>query len=395
MGRPKKQIKLKEPVRLREKPLKDGNRSLYLDIYHKGIRKYEYLKLYLVPELTPFDKEHNKQTIKLAEQVKAERILQIQGHGIDQWDVIKKASMPLVKWMQDYAENPTIQLEKSSKNIRKESWKVVEQYLESIGNPSLTLEEVDREFCRNYINYCRNLTNRRVKEKGKELSQNTKQRYQNGLVSALNHAVREGILQVNPFVLIPSEEKISDKDGDREFLTISELKKLIETPCRREDVKTAFLFSCYTGLRLSDVRVLNATHIYKSPDDQREYIDMEMVKTDMQVVVPLTTEAKKYIPDQPEHGKPFFNLPAVATISRALGEWVRAAGIDKHITYHCSRHTFATTLLTLGADIYVTSKLMGHSNVKTTEIYAKVIDSKKVESVQLLDNMFNNIDAVV
>ena len=100
MARPKKQIKLKEPVRLREKLLNDGNRSLYLDIYHKGIRKYEFLKLYLVPELTPLDKEHNRETIKLAEQVKAERVLQIQGHGIDQWDVIKQASMPLVKWMQ-------------------------------------------------------------------------------------------------------------------------------------------------------------------------------------------------------------------------------------------------------------------------------------------------------
>lgn len=395
MARPKKQIKLKEPVRLREKPLKDGNKSLYLDIYHKGIRKYEYLKLYLVPELTPLEKEHNKETIKIAEQIKAERVLQIQGHGIDHWDVIKRATMPLVNWMQNYAEHPTIELESSSQKIRIECWHVVEQYLDSIGKPSLSLEEVDRDLCRNYITYCRNLKNRRVKDVVKDLSQNTKERYQKGLIAALNFAVREGVIKMNPFALIPSEEKISDKEGDREFLTIPELKKLIDTPCRREEVKTAFLFSCYTGLRMSDVRVLNGSHICKSPDGKQEFIDMIMVKTDMQVVVPLSTEAKKWLPSQPELGKPFFTLPAKATIGRAIDDWVKAAGIEKRITYHCSRHTFATSLLTLGADLYVTSKLMGHSNVKTTEIYAKVIDSKKVESVQLLDSMFDKMNAIV
>lgn len=395
MARPKKQIKLKEPVRLREKLLNDGNRSLYLDIYHKGIRKYEFLKLYLVPELTPIDKEHNRETIKLAEQVKAERVLQIQGHGIDQWDVIKQASMPLVKWMQHYAEHPTIQLEPSSQKIRIACWHIVEEFVDSIGKPSLSLEDVDRDICRKYINFCRNLKNHRVKDVVKDLSQNTKDRYQQGLISALNHAVREGIISINPFALIPSEEKISDKDGEREFLTIQELKKLIDTPCTREDVKVAFLFSCYTGLRMSDVRVLNSSHICLSPDGKHEYIDMIMVKTDMQVVVPLSTEAKKWLPKQSEPDKPFFTLPAKATVSRAIDGWVKAAGIKKHITYHCSRHTFATSLLTLGADLYVTSKLMGHSNVKTTEIYAKVIDSKKVESVQLLDNMFDKIKPVV
>lgn len=396
MGRPKKQIKLKEPVRLREKQLKDGNRSLYLDIYHKGIRKYEYLKLYLVPEITPFDKAHNRETIKVAEQIKAERILQVQGHGIDQWDIIKKASMPLVKWMEDYAVHPTIKLEPSSMKIREECRKVVEEYLDSIGKPSLSLEEVDRDFCRNYINYCRTLTNRRVKKEIRPLSQNTKNRYQVTLCAALNHAVREGIIATNPFSQIPAEEKIAEREGDREFLTIQEIKKLIDTPCRRQEVKNAFLFSCYTGLRLSDIKILNASHICKSADGTLEYIDMEMTKTDQEVVVPLSAEAKKYLPEQPEYGKPFFNLPSsIVTIGRAIKKWVEAAGINKHITYHCSRHTFATTLLTLGSDLYVTSKLMGHRNIKTTEIYAKVVDSKKVQSVKLLDNMFNNIDAVV
>ena len=67
------------------------------------------------------------------------------------------------------------------------------------------------------------------------------------------------------------------------------------------------------------------------------------------------------------------------------------AGIDKHITFHCARHSFATMMLTLGTDIYTTSKLLGHHHVATTEIYAKVIDKKKVESMFNLDKMFNSV----
>ncbi len=100
MVRKKKQIKLKEPVRLREKKLKDGNRSLYLDIYSNGIRKYEYLKLYLVPELNENAKEANKQTLQIAEQVKSERILALQSRGVSDWDYIKKSSMPVVVWFE-------------------------------------------------------------------------------------------------------------------------------------------------------------------------------------------------------------------------------------------------------------------------------------------------------
>ena len=74
MARPKKQVKLKEPIKIRLKSLADGNKSIYLDIYYKGVRKYEYLKLYLVPEINPICKEQNKQTMAVAERIKAERI---------------------------------------------------------------------------------------------------------------------------------------------------------------------------------------------------------------------------------------------------------------------------------------------------------------------------------
>ena len=107
MVRPKKKIKIKEPVRLREKQLKDGNKSLYLDIYHKGVRKYEYLKLYIVPVQTPADRINNERVRQIAEDIKAERILSLQSKGIKNWENIKRSSMPLIKWMQEECEQNT------------------------------------------------------------------------------------------------------------------------------------------------------------------------------------------------------------------------------------------------------------------------------------------------
>ena len=95
MARPKKQVKLKEPIKIRFKSLADGNKSIYLDIYYKGVRKYEYLKLYLVPEINPVCKEQNKQTMAVAERIKAERIKALQGHGIQDWETVKQGSMLL------------------------------------------------------------------------------------------------------------------------------------------------------------------------------------------------------------------------------------------------------------------------------------------------------------
>lgn len=99
MARPKKQVKLKEPIKIRLKSLADGNKSIYLDIYYKGVRKYEYLKLYLVPEINPVCKEQNKQTMAIAERIKAERIKALHGHGIQDWETVKQGSMLLTTWI--------------------------------------------------------------------------------------------------------------------------------------------------------------------------------------------------------------------------------------------------------------------------------------------------------
>ena len=80
----------------------------------------------------------------------------------------------------------------------------------------------------------------------------------------------------------------------------------------------------------------------------------------------------------------FAGLPDPSWISKPLERWVKASGITKHITFHCFRHTYATLQLANGTDIYTVSKMLGHTNVKTSQIYAKVIDKKKHEATEAL-----------
>ena len=104
MGRKKKEIKLKETVRIREKKLSDGNISLYLDMYYKGIRKKEGLKLYILPETSPMIKMQNANTRKLAEQIKAQRILDIQNCGLVDWDSVKRSHITLKEWLVKFSQ---------------------------------------------------------------------------------------------------------------------------------------------------------------------------------------------------------------------------------------------------------------------------------------------------
>lgn len=386
MGRKKKEIKMKEPVRIREKRLNDGNVSLYLDMYYMGARKKEGLKLYLVPEVNAAAKLQNRNTLKLAEQIKAERILDIQQHGLVNWESVKKGRMTLAAWVEKYTKDEN-GLTPASMRSKRNAQARVEQYLLYIGKPNLALKEVDKDFCKGFIAFLKTCTFNNGK---KTLGSTTCRIFMNRLAAALNMAVREGLIDNNPFKLLDAKEKPQKKSAMREFLTIEELRTLIATPCRYEIVKKAFLFSCFTGLRYSDMMALKWNEIHKAADGKTLYIEHEQVKTKNMVTIPLSNEALKWMPRKSKGDERVFHQLRITstTVEVVLGEWMQEAGIQKHITYHCSRHTAATLLLTLGADLYTVSKILGHRSIRMTEVYAKIVDKKKIETMNLVNNMF-------
>ena len=165
------------------------------------------------------------------------------------------------------------------------------------------------------------------------------------------------------------------------------MKRLIVTPCRNRELKAAFLFSCFCGLRISDLESLCWKHIIKN--NGKWQVEITQFKTGVQLYLPLNMNARKWLPEQ-SGATP--DTPVFPKLNRGykavLCDWVKEAGIYKHVCFHTSRHTFATLALTAGVDIYTTSQLLGHTTIRHTQRYAKIINSKKDDAVSLLDNAF-------
>ncbi|MEZ4856754.1 MAG: site-specific integrase [Gelidibacter sp.] len=141
-----------------------------------------------------------------------------------------------------------------------------------------------------------------------------------------------------------------------------------------------FIFSALTGLRWSDIEKLLWSEIQHSKE-MGYYIRFRQKKTKGAETLPISEQARELLG---EAGKPeakvFEGLHYSAWSNLKLQQWMLKAGITKNITFHCARHTYATLQLTLGTDIYTVSKLLGHKELRTTQIYAKVIDDKKKEA---------------
>ncbi len=378
-----KKTKLKEPVKVRTKKLADGSESYYLDIYVDGKRQYEFLKLYHLPEINARVKEQNRATLAAVETIKSKRIIELTNNKAGLKNTSGRSKMLLSDWMQTFYE------EQKRRGVRgvKLLGTVVRLVSTYIGKTKVRMGDIDKNFC---VSFTRWLQSEYRTSWGNPLSPKSMSDYIGYFSTALNAAVRADIIPENPFMSLTPTERIKVPESKREFLTVDEIKTLIATECPREDVKRAYLFACYCGLRLSDVYALRWRDLSKDGEQWRASVVMK--KTATPIFLPLSSQAMKWIPergDATDDGKVFKGLIAEPNINRVLAKWTKAAGITKKITYHTSRHTFATMMLTLGADLYTTSKLLGHSNVKTTQIYAKIADSKKVEAVNLVDKVFD------
>lgn len=269
--------------------------------------------------------------------------------------------------------------------------KKMEAYLDEEGLAYISIKDVTPDFCRGFLKFLATAKNSVAKhQEGRKINEGCAHHHQAVWNGALNRAVRDGYIPANPMKMLDRREKFQPGQGDeREFLTIEELRLLMNTPCTNEQVKKAFIFSCFAGLRLSDVRTLTWNKIQKMPDGSSLYVHVIMQKTQKPVNVPLSAEALRCLEEKEDPEELIFNLPTSdATINYHIKKWVKKAEINKTISFHCSRHTFGTMMITLGADLFTTSKLLGHANITTTQIYSKIIDKKKVEAVNLVDNLF-------
>lgn len=377
----------KEPVTIRYKKLASGNLSIYLDIYKDGKRAYEFLKLYLLPETGKDRTENrrkNKETMEVVNLIKAQRIIDIK-NGMVGMESKKKGKMKLSDYIDKFIQykkgvNPTY-----NDSFLNRTKAMIEDYKGS----NVLMKDINKEWCIGYIRHLNTTTSHR----GKPLGKNSIRTYYRYFGSVIKKAAMDGIIPKNPLEQINTEEKPKgNDDAGRVYLTIDEVRKMAEADCENENIKQAFMFSCFCGLRISDIRALRWSDIEKVTDkDGREHyrLSITMQKTKKTITYQLSNEAVKWLPMRGDGELVFDHLTKKSKLCMVVREWAKAAGIKKYITFHTARHTFATMMLTLGADIYTTSKLLGHSKIQTTEIYAKIIDKKKDEAMGLIDKFFN------
>ena len=382
-------------MRIRFKQLSNGNQSIYLDYYTGdvirkenyvgGKRKYEFLKLYLIPERTREDKAKNEVTLALAKAIQSKRIVEVQNdaHGFQNTN---KSRVNLL----DYLENIGKQsAEQGSRNYARTVLNTV-RALKLFRGDYIAFRDVDKEFLSEFTDYLRQMPKASkygVLKTGGRLSANSVVSYYGTLRTAINRAYKEGIITVNPTKEFDFAGKVRQEPSRREYLTIDELKTLINTECRHEIVKRAFLFSCLFGLRVSDICKLRWCDLQRSGGRVR--IEITMQKTKEPLYLPISDEALKWLPERGEANDIDFIFPLTheGTVNDTLQHWAKVAGITKHISFHVARHTHATMMLTLGADLYTVSKLLGHKNIATTQIYAKIVDKKKEEAIGLIPNL--------
>lgn len=367
--------KSKEPVTIRYKALKNGNQSIYLDIYNEGKRSYKFLKLYLIPVRTPLDKRQNKETMRTVNAIKSQMVVDLT-YGKAKIEK-HESKLLLHDVLEMYAKE---RAEKGQSLSRYRAIMATQIFVDAYKN-GVKLSDVDKKFCKGFAEY---LKTAKVLG-GETMSKGTAKLYFSVLISVLNFAIKRGLIENNPIRLLDVDEKPKSESVKREFLTIDEVKKLIETPSN-DKVKKPFLFGCFTGLRFGDIMSLCWSDIVEI--DGKKFVSIQTEKTKKRVFIPIPNESvilpeKGCKSDKDSVFESVSNLYA----NKVVSNWTANAGINKYVTFHTSRHTYATLLLTQGADLYTVSKLLGHSEIKTTQIYAEIIDKKKEEAASLLNGL--------
>ena len=369
-------------VKLRKKPITDGRSSLYLDYYppipHPDTGKptrREFLGMYMLDKpRKALDKEQNKETLELAETIRAQRQIDVQKGAYGFLSDRQRKSCFIAYFEQEAAK-------RSGSNA--DNWDSALLYLKDFAGPTLKVAELTIKKCNEFREFLLSAPNQR---NGEPLAVNSALSYFNKFKATLKQAYKDGLLKDD---LNAKVDGIKEEETHREYLTLEELQALSRTDLpEAPELRTAALFSALTGLRFSDIARLAWGQIRQTAPN--EYgIQFTQQKTKGAEVLPIPEQAVLLLGQRGEAGSLVIpGLVYSAQIGNVLRRWAKGAGISKHLSFHCFRHTYATLQLTLGTDIYTVSKMLGHRELKTTQIYAKIVDEKKREAANKIKLSF-------
>tara|TARA_R110002012_G_scaffold313517_1_gene525177 strand:- start:4074 stop:5267 length:1194 start_codon:yes stop_codon:yes gene_type:complete len=379
-------------VSLRQKEISKGRKSLYLD-FHPPIphpkpflnkktgkmvtqTRREFLGLYIYEKpKTPINKQHNIETLKISESIRQKRENFLNKPEI--YSQYEKEQLKLKELGDQCFIEYFTELANKRKASNHDNWVSALNYLDTFTNGSLKFADLNQKFLEDFKEHL--LTTKSKKSEKTTLSQNSAVSYFNKVKAALKQAYKDGILQTD---LNAKVKPIKSAETRREYLTLEELNKLVKTPCNNLLLKRAALFSSLTGLRFSDIQKMTWSEL-QYVNEQGYFLNFNQKKTKGVEVLPISeqayslTEGEQNPKDMPQDKPVFQGLKYSAYHNKHLFQWIGAAGITKSITFHCFRHTYATLQLFNGTDIYTVSKMLGHKDLKTTQVYAKIVDEAK------------------
>ena len=355
-------------VTLRTRPLKHGMLSFYLD-YYPGYRDQETMKtirhegLNIYIYANPKNERERNFNATMSEKAEAIRCRRFESIVNDRYDFFDRHKLKA-----DFLEYYRKQLRKHD-----QKWEFVYHHFYNFVHGKCTFEEIDIDLCNKFREY---LLNAKQLRRDDRISKNSASGYWSTFKGLLKILYRNRLIKtnINDFL-----DKIEIEDTPKDYLSVEELYKLAETPCKKPILKTAALFSCLTSLRISDILSLQWHEIVDFAAGGK-CVHTITQKTKTEDIIPVSDEALQLIGYSPEKTGLVFKGLKRSWTQHPMKEWIREAGITKNITFHSYRRTYATLQGAAGTDIRTIQSNMAHKSITTTQRYMKVVDSNKREA---------------
>ena len=381
-------------VTLKGRLLNDGKISLYFYSCINGRVSRLATGSFLNIETTQTIKAQNEETLRL-ERTKADLMNADAEREENGFRPVAKSKANLIEYTLKVADDALAKT--NNKHGYYYNLQALARHLKTFRGDKTRVSDVNKDFILAFIAYLRNdasnINYLRAEDKEKwsdvPLSGNSQHRLFANLHYVIKKAVKSKILSRDPFIELDAEDKPKENTGTREYLTTGELKRLIQTPVKNDMIKRAFLFSCFCGLRWSDVSRLRWGDL--KTDDVGFFADVTMVKTKRQVKAYISEIGSKWLPERKEcatDNELVFNLPKNEHVNVVLKRWAKDAKIKKVVSFHVSRHTAATMLLNLDVPLEVVAKQLGHGKISTTQIYAKILGKTQKAAIDKQNDLF-------
>lgn len=375
-------------VTVRNKKIANDKCSLYLDYYpaiidqstgKKTRREFLKLKIHANPK-SEIEKAHNKETISFAELIRSKRLIQLR----DKEYGFKENVNLNINFIAFYDVVIEGYLNNGSHNNYL-SWNASKNYFVACFGNNLTTTQLGLLHIKKYRDFLLKTKNLRTKKD--KLAINTASSYYKKFINVLKQAYKQNLTDVN---LALHAEYIKEEETHREYLTEEELGVLWRTDIKHKIIKHMAFFSCLTGLRFVDIKNLKWEKVYNDKH-QGHYIQIKEKKTSNIYNHPISETAFNILKLQNTDLGEVFTGINYSQIVRPLKQWIKDSGINKKISFHNFRHSYATLQLANGTDIYTVSKLLGHKNVSTTQIYTKVMDKNKIVAANRINLDLNGL----